>query len=351
VIIVSRIITALILGIVGFQIGQSAKVITTLGDVDRTIKVGTLIAIGVITGLLIGGFIGKWLQHGLTQLGEALRRRTAAELVVGAVGMLIGLLVSFLATLPIRDYAFFGRYMPVPIALIITYVFTDLAVAKHAELLRLLGVKTAPGPGEGARGKLLDTSALIDGRIADVVKAGFLEGEIIVPVFVLEELQRIADSSDDLRRAKGRRGLDVVQKLRKAHLVRTPDDDYADIPAVDSKLVRMAGQKGYAIVTTDFNLNKVARIQQVPVLNVNELANAMKPAFVAGEEFELRVTRSGKEAGQGVGYLEDGTMVVVEGAAEHVGETVSVEVTSVLQNPSGKLVFSRLVDSEVAGRA
>ena len=345
----SRIITALLLALVGFQIGQIADIERFLpGNVDKTIRYGGLVLVGMITGWVVGGLVGKLLQKALLQLGEALRVRTGAELVIGALGLIVGLAVAFLLSLAIRDLKFVGTYLLLPITLIIAYVFAEIAAVKHVEILRLVGVRVERSD---AQGKLLDTSVLIDGRIADIVATGFIEGELIVPVFVLEELQRVADSSDDLRRARGRRGLDVIQRLRKARLLTTPGEDYPELNAVDSKLVRMARDHNYAIVTTDFNLNKVAQIQQVKVLNVNELANAIKPEFVPGEQFKLKVIREGKEQGQGVGYLDDGTMVIVEQGKSVLGEKILVEVTSVLQSPSGKLVFTRLAREGAASTA
>lgn len=334
---------ALLLGLLGYQIGHRADVGRLLDDyVDQTFRFALLIFIGATTGWVAGGLVGKLLERGLGRLRAALEKRSGAELVVGAFGLLVGLGVAFLLSLPVAKLELIGTYMLLPMTLIIAYVFAEMASVKHVEILRLLGVRLEKG---GAPGKLLDTSALIDGRIADIVATGFLEGELVVPVFVLEELQRVADSGDELRRARGRRGLDVVQRLRKARLLTTPGEDYPDIPSVDSKLVRMATEHGYTILTTDFNLNKVAQIQQVKVLNVNELANAIKPEFVVGEQFDLKVIREGKESEQGVGYLDDGTMVIVERGKRVIGEVATVEVTSVLQSPSGKLVFTRLASN------
>ena len=192
---------------------------------------------------------------------------------------------------------------------------------------------------------LVDTSAIIDGRIADIVKTGFLSGELVVPEFVLKELQQVADSADPLKRNRGRRGLEVVQGLRGEVTVSVPDVDFPDIPEVDSKLLKLAKQRSLRILTTDYNLNRLARIQDVEILNVNELANALKPAVLPGEQFTVRLIREGKEADQGVGYLDDGTMVVVEGGRSQVGSSVSVQVTSVLQSPSGKMIFTRMTES------
>ena len=191
--------------------------------------------------------------------------------------------------------------------------------------------------------KLVDSSAIIDGRIIDVVKTGFVEGELLVPRFVIEELQRLADSADAEKRVRGRRGLDLVRRLQNSSgQVRVEDTDYADIDAVDAKLVRLGGELHAVILTTDYTLNKVAEIQGVRVLNVNDLANSVKSAVLPGELIEVKILREGREQDQGVGYLDDGTMIVVEAGASLVGERVKAEVTSVLQSPSGKMIFSRL---------
>ncbi|MBC7645361.1 MAG: hypothetical protein H7123_09545 [Thermoleophilia bacterium] len=341
-IIISRIITALMLGLIGYQIGDTAGVVNIFpSNTDRALRFGALILTGAITGLVVGGLLGQILERFLAKVRISLNERTGGELVIGALGLVIGLVVSLLISLPILRLKLIGIYVLLPVTLIITYVFTEIATSKHAEILRLVGIKTE-GVG-GAQGKLLDSSALIDGRIDDLVASGFVEGELIVPVFVLEELQKVADSADDLRRARGRRGLDVVQKLRKGRLVSTPGEDWPELDGVDAKLVRMGSIGALAIVTTDHNLEKVARIQGVKVLNVNQLANALKPEFVTGEHVKLRVIKEGKEPGQGVGYLDDGTMVVIEKGATVVGIMSEVEVTSVIQSASGKLVFAKLV--------
>lgn len=339
-ILVSRIVAALILGIAGYQLGDNSGLTSRLpGYADIALNFGVLILLGVVLGWFVGGLLGKVLQRSLGGLNERAADRSGSELVVGALGLIIGLAISALLSLPISQLAPIGPYLLLPMTLIVSYVSAELAAAKHRDILRLFGARV---DGDGAAGKLLDTSALIDGRVADVALSGFLEGELVVPVFVLEELQRIADSSDDVRRARGRRGLEVVTRLRKSKRLSTVDDDPAGIEQVDSKLVRLAADRDWVIVTNDVALQKVADAQAVRVLNVNELANALKPEFVPGERFDLKVVREGKERGQGVGYLDDGTMVIVDGGAESVGDTVEVEVSSMLQSPTGKLVFSRI---------
>ncbi|MCW2921160.1 MAG: hypothetical protein JWL76_1034 [Thermoleophilia bacterium] len=339
-ILVSRIVAALILGIAGFQLGDNSGLTERLpGYAEIALNFGVLILLGVIMGWFVGGLLGKLLQRSLFGLNERAADRSGSELVVGALGLIVGLAVSALLSLPVSQLEPIGPYLLLPMTLIISYVTAELAASKHRDILRLFGARV---DGDGASGKLLDTSALIDGRVADVALSGFLEGELVVPVFVLEELQRIADSSDDVRRARGRRGLEVVTRLRKAKRLATIDEDPIGIEQVDSKLVRLASDRTWVIVTNDVALQKVADAQGVRVLNVNELANALKPEFVPGERFELKVVREGKERGQGVGYLDDGTMVIVDGGADALGDTVEVEVSSMLQSPTGKLVFSRL---------
>ncbi len=192
--------------------------------------------------------------------------------------------------------------------------------------------------------KFLDTSVIIDGRILDIVKTGFLEGEIVVPQFVLAELRHIADSGDSLRRARGRRGLDVLGKLQKELKIPITVDetDYPDLDEVDVKLLRLCRDRGGTVVTNDYNLNKVAGVTGIRVLNINDLANAVKPMLMAGEELSVQIVREGKEPGQGVAYLDDGTMIVVENGRRYVGQSASVIVTTVLQTSAGRMIFTKL---------
>ena len=200
-------------------------------------------------------------------------------------------------------------------------------------------------PWEGRNPKLLDTSVIIDGRVAEVCKFGFLEGAIIVPRFVLRELQAIADSSDTLRRARGRRGLDILKQLQAPESnvkIEVIEDDIEQVQEVDGKLVALAKQIGAKVVTNDMNLLRVAQIEGVPVLNLHELANALKTAVLPDEHMHVKIVREGKEAQQGVGYLDDGTMIVVDGGRDHIGRNVAATVTSVLQTPNGRMIFTKL---------
>jgi len=220
-----------------------------------------------------------------------------------------------------------------------------IGVALISQLDLVLGrVGTSAGPSVHAESvKVLDTSVIIDGRIADVVETGFIEGVLVVPKFVLDELQQIADSSDSIKRSRGRRGLDVLNRLKKDKntLVRITDQDFPEIPDVDSKLVKLGKELDGKVVTNDFNLFKVAEIQGVTVLNINQLANSLKPVVLPGEKMKIVVIKEGKDPGQGIGYLDDGTMVVVDSGKKYVGEEIQVSVTSVLQTPAGRMIFAK----------
>lgn len=233
-----------------------------------------------------------------------------------------------------------------PVAIAVAALAT-LAVAGEA-LIALRRPTTTPSEGSKrhAREALIDTSALIDGRLLDVVASGFLDLDLVVPEFVLKELQHVADAPEPMRRARGRRGLDVLQALRGSSRlpVRVVDDDVSDERAVDLKLVTLAKRRGAVLITTDFNLNKVAGIRDVVVLNVNDLAHALRPAVLPGETLRVTVVKDGKEPGQGVGYLEDGTMIVVEQGRGFAGRTIDVVVTSAIQTAAGKMFFAKIAD-------
>ena len=323
------------------------------------------IAVGALAGLLVGWIVAGPLVRAIGRVERAAQARPAGELVVGGVGLVLGLGAAALATFAVRPLPYVGRYLLLPLALVLGYLFAVVGARSQRSILRLGGFGADEGRASEARtdsrrprrggererererppllGMLVDTSAIIDGRIGDLVSTGFVDRELVIPVFVLQELQRVADSTDPQRRARGRRGLEVVHDLRlSSHPVATPEVPVPDVTDVDAKLVRVAHDLDMPILTTDYNLNKVAQIQGVQVLNVNDLANALKPAVLPGEALRVKVIREGKEAEQGVGYLDDGTMIVVEGARDHIGEHVETEVTSVLQSPSGKMIFTRL---------
>lgn len=309
-----------------------------------------LVAVSVVVGIALGIVVGHFLGRAVARLGRALDRATAvvtaSGLIFTSLGLLAGLAIAALGSLAVKDLPVVGPYLLPLLFATSGYLFAYLGAKRHTDLARVLGFKgllQQPGTKQFLRPKLLDTSAIIDGRIADIAGTGFLEGDLVIPSFVLEELQSIADSAETSKRARGRRGLDTVHALQEgtAH-VTIIERDFPTVPDVDTKLIKLAREMKGSILTTDYNLDKVSQIQGVDVLNVNELAHTLKTVVLPGETLRVRVLREGKEEDQGVAYLDDGTMVVIEGARNRVGDDVAVEVTSILQNPSGKMVFARL---------
>ena len=236
-----------------------------------------------------------------------------------------------------------GGYIAIFLYLVISlfaaFLGARVGAKQRVTLGRMTGATVAPGG--GGTPKVIDTSVIIDGRILEVVQSGFLEGPLILPRFVLRELQLIADSSDSLKRTRGRRGLEVLTKLGTISTLEIVERDFDDLTQVDAKLVRLAQERGGKLVTNDFNLNRVANVEGVAVLNLNELANAVKPVLLPGEELRVMVIKEGKEPHQGVGYLDDGTMIVVENGRRLIGETVEVNVTSALQTLAGRMIFAK----------
>jgi uncharacterized protein YacL len=348
--VVSTRIVLSLLGVLGaIQAGLSYDFLDRYSASYAYPAFGVIVFLAFAVGWMIGGLVGQALVRGFKRVERAAQTRSAGELTVAAIGLLLGLLVSALLWFPVHTLPYIGTWVILPLFLVVGYLFAYVAAKKHRGILRLVGVHqlvdpSMPGSAAAGTETLVDTSAIIDGRIADIVRTGFLRGELVVPEFVLRELQQVADSGDPLKRARGRRGLEVVQGLRSELTVATPEIDFPELADVDAKLLKLAKQRGLRILTTDYNLNRLARIQDVVVLNVNELANALKPAVLPGERLEIRLIREGKEPDQGVGYLDDGTMVVVEGGRRRVGHTVDVQVTSVLQSPSGKMIFTRIGD-------
>ena len=344
-IVVSRIVLALLGGLGAYQIGSALPLDSWFASPWRYLAWAAITICGALVGLLLGGLLGAWLRSRVRAIDRAADRRSAAELIVGALGLVVGLVAAALAGVAVAQLPIIGPYLLLPVVLLVAFVFSRVAARRHVDILRLVGIRSRATPAS-AQSRLIDTSAIIDGRLVDVLRTRFLSGAIIVPDFVLEELQKVADSSDGLKRARGRRGLEIVSELKTVanggFSVR--EADYPGVEGVDAKLVRMAQDVGASIVTTDYNLNKVAQIQGVEVLNVNELANALKPAVLPGEPLQVKVIREGREYDQGVAYLQDGTMIVVEGGRSAVGKEVTVEVTSVLQSPSGKMIFTELPD-------
>ncbi len=325
----------------------------TLGSMRTEIFLALGLILGGIIGYLLGPILVKWASRGITSAEWRLQRTPMQDLLAGSVGLVLGLVIAFLLTAELGGLGLYGDLLRVAITVGLGYLGLLVGLRKKDEIMRpqnwLPRVKHRErvpqvAVGDASKPKILDTSVIIDGRIADICQTGFLEGPLIIPGFVLEELRHIADSADVLKRNRGRRGLDILNHIQKE--LRTSVQIYEKEvdPAleVDSKLLKLAKIMDGKVITNDFNLNKVAELQGVPVLNINELANAVKPVVLPGEEMVVHVIKDGKESGQGIGYLDDGTMIVVDGGRKFIGQTVSVVVTSVLQTAAGRMIFAKL---------
>lgn len=338
----------------------------SFGDMSLTVARISVIVIGTIIGILIGYFISSFiLKQGLViarRLERVLTHIPNQELIAGTIGLLFGLIIANLIGAAFNQVPIIGPYISIILSAIFGYSGVRLMARKGPEMyLNYLkqwkrseaGTKKSRGfnmfgshksSDLNSTAKLLDTSVIIDGRIKELCATGFIDGPLVVPVFVLNELQIISDSADAMKRNRGRRGLDILKEMQDAKLVSIEivEDDYDDLHEVDSKLMRLALEKQWKLMTNDFNLNKVARVQGIKVLNLNELANVLKPALIAGEWIRVQVMKEGKEVQQGVAYLDDGTMIVVEDGRPYVGQEVEVMVTSILQTSAGRMIFARV---------
>jgi len=335
-------------------------------QVTLTPRQQTLVDIGfVMIGVLFALLLSSWLTQRVWTLWETVESLPLGDKIALLLGVLLGLALAYMVLLmPLMLLR--GRLPVTPLlalavaitAIIVYFSVHTLLKVRDAmsvslfaqQLVQLLQQQDRVAPvfqDKGqirARDKVLDTSVIIDGRLADIVRTGFVEGRLLIPSFVLRELQMIADSEDELRRARGRRGLAVLETLQSLQgtVVEVVDEFSHDVetaPDTDMKLIRFAKERGAALITNDNNLQKIAELQGIPVLSVNELATALKPVVLPGEELTVAIQRAGKEPGQGVGYLDDGTMVVVERGRPHIGHEVRIKVTSVLQSPVGKMIF------------
>ncbi len=350
--------------VLGYQIADLVRfeMLRRAGEAARLGALGIGIVAGAALGWAASGPVWSWFVRSMGWVLHLLGRVPLRDVLAGATGLFFGLLVAFLVSIPLQRVPIIGPYI-IPLAAVLAFGYLGLhlgiqrredVLAAFPRLAERLGRERRFPPGglsplvggdkrPSGVPKILDTSVVIDGRIADVCQAGFLEGPLLVPRTVLAELQRIADASDPLRRNRGRRGLDILNAMqREIRAVQIYEEtDPRPGEPVDAQLVRIARQLGGSIVTNDYNLNKVAELEGVRVLNVNELANAIKPVMLPGEDLSVHLIKDGKEAGQGVGYLDDGTMIVVEGGKKHIGETLDAVVTSVLQTVAGRMIFAR----------
>jgi uncharacterized protein YacL len=318
----------------------------------RTTAIFTLI--GALTGLILTPYVTTRPARAIRSL---LGRLAAESLFAGMTGLVVGLLIAALLAFPLSLLPEpFGEILPFIGVLLFAYFGVSVFVMRQSDIMGLLGALSGRGDGGGAsswtnlnRTILLDTSVIIDGRVADIAKTGFLPGTLLIPRFVLNELQYIADSPDGQRRQRGRRGMEVLAELQKLPniLVRISDINVDGVREVDDKLIVLGKQLKSPVLTNDYNLNRIAELQGVTVLNINELANAVKSVVLPGEALRINIIQEGKEHGQGVGYMDDGTMVVVENGKDFIGEYMEVNITKVLQTAAGRMIFGR-VDEELA---
>lgn len=312
-------------------------------------------------GMALAPVIIRKMTSWTEKIAILLARVPTSDIMVITFGIAIGLVLANLLGGPFSHLPIIGPYIPLIFSVVLSMVGAKVALRKHQDIVgffdrSLPSLKGAVKPAAVkdaydrdrvyCDNKLLDTSVIIDGRIGDILKTGFLEGFMIVPKFVIRELQTLADSSDGLKRGKGRRGLDLLHEIQMENPERVfvDDTDYPELEGVDAKLVKLAQQKQWIIVTNDFNLNKVAEIQGIDVLNINDLANAVKQMVVPGENINVFLLREGKEAGQAIAYFEDGTMIVVDNGRRFIGSSVMAEVTSVLQTSAGRMVFAKVAN-------
>ena len=336
----------------------------SFGDMSLTIARISVLIFGTLLGVIIGYLISSFiLKQGLViskRLERILTHIPNQELIAGTIGLLFGLIIANLIGVAFNQVPIIGPYIPIILSAIFGYSGLKLMARKGPEMYynyvqqwggegtkktsRFKMFSTHKSDKASSTPKLLDTSVIIDGRIKELCNTGFIEGPLMVPLFVLNELQIISDSADATKRNRGRRGLDILKDMQDANKVaiEVVEDDYNDLTEVDSKLMRLALDKQWKLMTNDFNLNKVARVQGIEVLNLNELANVLKPALIAGEWIRVQVMKEGKEVHQGVAYLDDGTMIVVEDGKPYVGQNVEVMVTSILQTSAGRMIFARV---------
>jgi uncharacterized protein YacL len=338
---VLRLIGMVVLAVLGWQVGNYLDART--GEPDyRYILVLSLS--GAALGLLLTPY---FTSRPFLAMRRQIRKMPARQLISAIIGLVIGLIIAALLAIPFALLpAPFDALLAFGGVVVFSYMGVAIMVMRQQDIFNIIGRRRGGGDGGGKvddHQVLLDTSVIIDGRIADVSRTGFIQGTMLVPRFVLNELQHIADSADALRRNRGRRGLEVLNKLQKDSTVPilVTDMDIDGVREVDDKLVLLAKQLHCPIVTNDYNLNRVAELQGVTVLNINELANAVRAIYLPGESMEVKVIQEGKELGQGVGYLDDGTMVVIEDGRRRIGQTIPLVVTKVLQTAAGRMIFAR----------
>ncbi len=348
----TQIIIALIFGAI--FLSTSIFILDLTVNIPREAKWAIVGLVTIIT-TLIGFALAPIIINSIIQITKwlevKLQKTPTFDIVAGVIGIIIGLIIANLLGVSFNQIPIIGPYLPMIASVVLGYLGWSVGTNKRDEILSIFSFFKFGkdkqfkhyNNNKGGGYKILDTSVIIDGRISDICKTGFIEGTLLIPGFVLEELRHIADSSDPLKRNRGRRGLDILNKIQKELDIKVQiyEEDIEDVLEVDSKLVKLAQMLNGQVITNDYNLNKVAELQGVKVLNINELANAVKPVVLPGEEMVVQVIKDGKESGQGIAYLDDGTMIVVESGRRYINQTIQVLVTSVLQTAAGRMIFAK----------
>lgn len=349
---VLRYLTFVFGGLLGILVAYGLGQVVEL-SLSKFVLVSVYSVFAIIFGIifyLLFPMILKKLTVNFEDVMKKSQKTPTSDIVIAIAGLIVGLVIAFLVSLPISNLNFpvIGNLLSATISIFIYVVFgfigVKVAISKKEEILKFKLFSREKSVKRGTSyPKILDTSVIIDGRIHDIIKTGFLEGPIIIAMFMVKELQYIADSEDPNRRQRGRRGLDILDRIQKEKdiEVRIVDKDYKNIKEVDHKLLKLTEDLHGRLITNDYNLNKVASLQKISILNINELALAIKPVVIQGEKLIVEVINRGKEPEQGLGYLSDGTMIVVEDGKDYIGQTIETTVTSILQTPAGKMIFTR----------
>lgn len=349
---VLRYLTFVFGGLLGILLAYGLGQVVEL-SLSKFVLVSVYSVFAIIFGIifyLLFPMILKKLTVNFEDVMKKSQKTPTSDIVIAIAGLIVGLVIAFLVSLPISNLNFpvIGNLLSATISIFIYVVFgfigVKVAISKKEEILKFKLFSREKSVKRGTSyPKILDTSVIIDGRIHDIIKTGFLEGPIIIAMFMVKELQYIADSEDPNRRQRGRRGLDILDRIQKEKdiEVRIVDKDYKNIKEVDHKLLKLTEDLHGRLITNDYNLNKVASLQKISILNINELALAIKPVVIQGEKLIVEVINRGKEPKQGLGYLSDGTMIVVEDGKDYIGQTIETTVTSILQTPAGKMIFTR----------
>lgn len=345
--------------LMGYILGNDILNINGISQIDY-IKNKAVLSFGFVTVLIllfgiifyfISPFLTKSILNVMDYVEKNLQKASLPEIVFGTTGGIVGVIIGVLFGILLSKISVFFTILSVLITIVLGALGINVSVKKKDEIISFIEGFKKYTPKEKKKGstvtykgipKVLDTSVIIDGRIYDICQTGFIEGPLVIPNFVLDELRHISDSSDDLKRTKGRRGLDILNKIQRELPieVQITDKNFPELNEVDTKLLKLAQQLNGKVITNDYNLNKVAGVQGVPVLNINELSNAVKPVLLPGEEMKIQIIKEGKESNQGIGYLDDGTMIVVENGKKFIGEVINVGVTSVIQTAAGRMIFA-----------